>query len=79
MSAIAQPLLWCCLQVTVLALAALVFNGLFARRRPAAGAVVAARALFAVVGFDGDGAQPLAQLALELGARLSSKSRRGGR
>jgi beta-lactamase regulating signal transducer with metallopeptidase domain len=45
-----QLLLWCCLQVTLLAVAALVFNSLFAHRRPAAGAVIAASALFAVVG-----------------------------
>jgi beta-lactamase regulating signal transducer with metallopeptidase domain len=45
-----QLLLWCCLQVTLLAVLALVLNSLFARRRPAAGAVVAASALFAVVG-----------------------------
>ena len=45
-----QLFLWCCLQVTLLAVAALVFNSLFARRRPAAGAVIAASALFAVVG-----------------------------
>ena len=50
MNLTAQPLLWCCLQVTLLAVAALVFNALFARRRPAAGAVIAASALFAVVG-----------------------------
>jgi beta-lactamase regulating signal transducer with metallopeptidase domain len=50
MSLTIQLLLWCCLQVTLLAVAALVFNSLFARRRPAAGAVIAASALFAVVG-----------------------------
>ena len=36
MNPIAQPLLWCCLQVTVLALAALAMGTLLARRRPAA-------------------------------------------
>jgi beta-lactamase regulating signal transducer with metallopeptidase domain len=50
MSLTIQLLLWCCLQVTLLAVAALVFNSLFARRRPAAGAVIAASTLFAVVG-----------------------------
>ena len=45
-----QALLWCPVQVTVLALAALGIEAIIGRRRPAAGALVAALALIAVVG-----------------------------
>jgi beta-lactamase regulating signal transducer with metallopeptidase domain len=50
MNSLTQILLWCPIQVTLLAIAALAVGGLAGRRRPAAGAVVAAAALLAVVG-----------------------------
>jgi beta-lactamase regulating signal transducer with metallopeptidase domain len=45
-----HALLWCCVQVTVLALAAIGIEAIIGRRRPAAGALVAALGLIAVVG-----------------------------
>jgi beta-lactamase regulating signal transducer with metallopeptidase domain len=50
MNSLAQVLLWCPVQVTVLALAALFIGTIAGRRRPAAGALVAAASLLAVVG-----------------------------
>ncbi len=50
MSPLTQVLLWCPIQVTVLAFAALGVGSLFGRRRPAAGATVAVAALLAVAG-----------------------------
>jgi beta-lactamase regulating signal transducer with metallopeptidase domain len=50
MNSLTEILLWCPIQVTVLAIAALTVGTLAGRRRPAAGAVVAAVSLFAVVG-----------------------------
>ena len=45
MSALTQVLLWCPVQVSVLAFAALCVGSLFGRRRPAAGATVAVAAM----------------------------------
>jgi beta-lactamase regulating signal transducer with metallopeptidase domain len=50
MSALTQALLWSPVQVTVLALAAMAIGAIVGRRRPAAGALVAAAALVAMVG-----------------------------
>ncbi|HEV3303936.1 MAG TPA: M56 family metallopeptidase, partial [Planctomycetaceae bacterium] len=50
MNSLTQILFWCPVQVTVLALAALAIGAIAGRRRPAAGALVAAAALLAVVG-----------------------------
>jgi len=50
MNSLTQIVLWCPVQVTVLAIAALGIGTVVGRRRPAAGAVVAAAALVAVVG-----------------------------
>ena len=49
MNSLAQVLLWCPVQVTVLATAALAMDAMIGRRRPAARAVVAISALVAVV------------------------------
>jgi beta-lactamase regulating signal transducer with metallopeptidase domain len=45
-----QILLWCPVQVTALALAAIVIGAIVGNRRPAAGALVASAALLAIVG-----------------------------
>ena len=58
MNSLAQFLLWCPVQVTVLALAALVIGAIVGRRRPAAGASVAAAALLAVVGLTATALSP---------------------
>ena len=50
MNSLSQILLWCPVQVTVLAFAALGIGAIAGRRRPAAGALVATAALIAVVG-----------------------------
>jgi beta-lactamase regulating signal transducer with metallopeptidase domain/uncharacterized protein (UPF0248 family) len=50
MNSLTQILFWCPVQVTVLVLAALAIGSIAGRRRPAAGALVAAAALLAVVG-----------------------------
>ena len=50
MSSVTQILLWCPVQVSVLACAALGVGSLLGRRRPAAGATVAVAALLAVAG-----------------------------
>ena len=50
MSSVTQILLWCPVQVSVLACAALGVGSLLGRRRPAAGASVAVAALLAVAG-----------------------------
>src|SRR5580693_4923038 len=50
MSALTRALLWSPVQVTVLALAAIVIGAIVGRRRPSAGALVAAAALVAMVG-----------------------------
>ncbi|HUE17152.1 MAG TPA: M56 family metallopeptidase [Planctomycetaceae bacterium] len=53
-----DALLWCPVQVTVLALAALGIEAIIGRRRPAAGALVAASALVAVVGLTATALSP---------------------
>jgi beta-lactamase regulating signal transducer with metallopeptidase domain len=58
MNAIIQTLLWCPVQVTVLALAALAIGTLAGRRRPAVGAWVAVAALLAVVGLTATALSP---------------------
>jgi beta-lactamase regulating signal transducer with metallopeptidase domain len=56
---ISSPLLWWCpVQVTVLAILALGLDALLGRRRPAAGALVAASALIAVVGLTAGALSP---------------------
>ncbi|HXY34981.1 MAG TPA: M56 family metallopeptidase [Planctomycetaceae bacterium] len=50
MSSLTQILLWCPVQVTVLALVALAVGMIAGRRRPAAGALIAAAALISFVG-----------------------------
>jgi len=50
MSALTRALFWSPVQVTVLALAAIAIGAIVGRRRPAAGALVAAAALVAMVG-----------------------------
>jgi beta-lactamase regulating signal transducer with metallopeptidase domain len=58
MNVSSQLLWWCPLQVTVLAALALGIDALIARRRPAAGALVAATALVAVVGLTAGALSP---------------------
>jgi beta-lactamase regulating signal transducer with metallopeptidase domain len=58
MNSFAQVLLWCPVQITVLALAALAIGTIAGRRRPAAGALVAAAALLAVVGLTATALSP---------------------
>jgi beta-lactamase regulating signal transducer with metallopeptidase domain len=58
MNSLTQILLWCPVQVTVLALAALAVGSIAGRRRPAAGALVAAAALLAVVGLTATALSP---------------------
>lgn len=58
MTVSAHLLLWCPVQVTVLAVAALALDAVIGRRRPAAGALVAAAALVAVVGLSAAALSP---------------------
>jgi hypothetical protein len=76
MNSLAQVLLWCPVQVTVLALAALGIGTIAGRRRPAAGALVAVAALLAVVGLT---ATALANLGDLLGSLALDPRDRGKR
>src|SRR5690242_8771770 len=59
MNTIIHALLWCAVQVTVLAIAALAIGTVVVRRRPAAGALVAAAALLAVSGLTATARSPV--------------------
>jgi beta-lactamase regulating signal transducer with metallopeptidase domain len=59
MNSLVQVLLWCPIQVTVLAAAALGLDAMIGRRRPAARALVATAALVAVVGLSATALCPM--------------------
>ncbi len=65
MNASLQALAWCSLQVTILAIAALVMDALLGRRRPAARAVIAIATLVGVVGLSATALCPLPAWAID--------------